>query len=185
MVKKIPKMTKYIIIDIETPDKANTRISSICIHTLTINTIELSYSSLVNPEIPFDEFNVNLTGITTEMVASAPTFPQVWEEIRPVLDSGIIVGHFAEFDLSVIWSCLKAYGLSWKPSVQYLCTVKIGREVLPSIRHNLNVMCEYYGIELEHHKAESDSRACGEILLRYIDAGVDVEMFISEFAFPD
>ena len=44
--------------------------------------------------------------------------------------------------------------------------------MLPSIRHNLNVMCEYYGIELEHHKAESDSRACGEILLRYIDAGV-------------
>ena len=177
-------MPNYIIIDVETPDEANTRISSISIHTLSEHTLSLAYSSLVNPEIPFDEFNINLTGITPEMVASAPTFPKVWEEIRPILDSGIVVAHFAEFDLSVLRKCLEAYGIKWKPSVPYLCTVMIGREVLPGIKHKLNVMCEYYGIELDHHKAESDSRACGEILLRYIDAGVDLERFISEFVFP-
>ena len=174
-------MTKYIIIDTETPDEANTRISSISIHTLTADKLEESYYSLVNPEIPFDTFNINLTGIAPEMVADAPTFPEVWEVIRPILDNGIIVAHFAEFDLGMLRSCLKAYGLEWKPKVQYLCTCKMGRELLPDIKHKLNVMCEYFGIPLDHHNASSDSRACGEILLRFIRDGVDVEKFISEY----
>lgn len=151
------------------------------IHTLTADKLEESYYSLVNPEIPFDDFNINLTGITPEMVAGAPTFPEVWEEIRPILDSGIVVAHFAEFDLSMLRSCLHAYSLSWKPTVRFLCTCKMGRELLPDIKHKLNVMCEYFGIELDHHKASSDCRACGEILLRFIEDGVDVERFISEY----
>ena len=174
-------MTKYIIIDTETPDEANTRISSISIHTLTADKLEESYYSLVNPEIPFDTFNINLTGITPEMVADAPTFPEVWEEIRPILDSGIVVAHFAEFDLGMLRSCLRAYNLSWKPTVRFLCTCKMGRELLPDIKHKLNVMCDYFGIPLDHHNASSDSRACGEILLRFIEDGVDVERFISEY----
>ena len=174
-------MTKYIVIDTETPDEANTRISSISIHTLQGETIEETYTTLVNPEIPFDTFNINLTGITPEMVADAPTFPEVWEEIRPILDSGIVVAHFAEFDLGMLRSCLQAYNLSWKPTVRFLCTCKMGRELLPDIKHKLNVMCDYFGIPLDHHNASSDSRACGEILLRFIRDGVDVERFISEY----
>ena len=57
----------------------------------------------------------------------------------------------------------------------------MGRELLPDIKHKLNVMCEYFGIPLDHHNASSDSRACGEILLRFMRDGVDVERFVSEY----
>jgi len=40
------------------------------------------------------------------------------------------------------------------------------------------VLREYGGIELDHHKADSDSRACAEILLRYLEAGADIRPFI-------
>jgi DNA polymerase-3 subunit epsilon len=39
-------------------------------------------------------------------------------------------------------------------------------------------MCEYYGICLNHHQADSDSRACAEILLRYMQAGAQPEQFV-------
>ena len=47
--------------------------------------------------------------------------------------------------------------------------------------HNLNILCDYYGIPLDHHKADSDSRACAEILLRYIADGANEKDFIRTY----
>lgn len=60
------------------------------------------YFTLVNPEQPFDWFNTKLTGISEESVAGAPTFPQLWEQIEPVMNSGILVAHNASFDMWVL-----------------------------------------------------------------------------------
>ena len=49
------------------------------------------------------------------------------------------------------------------------------------MKHNLNVMCDYYGIALDHHQADSDSHACAEILLRYIESGIDVREYVKEY----
>ena len=42
-------------------------------------------------------------------------------------------------------------------------------------------MCDYYCIELDHHQADSDSRACAEILLRYFEAGAEERDFIRTY----
>ena len=44
--------------------------------------------------------------------------------------------------------------------------------------HKLNTMCNLLGIELDHHHAGSDSRACGKILLRCLEEGIDAKRFI-------
>ena len=141
------------------------------------------FYSLVDPETHFDYFNTNLTGIDSKAVQGAPTFPELWKTIEPYMSDGILTAHNAVFDMGVLKSCLTCYSIEWKKSAKYLCTVKIGRSVLPNMRHNLNVMCEHYGIALNHHYAASDSRACAEILLRYIDAGYDVNSFIRTYKF--
>ena len=119
-----------------------------------------------------------LTGISEESVSGAPTFPQLWRQIEPVMSSGILVAHNASFDMRVLRKCLNDYGIAWKPRVQGLCTVLMGRNIKPGISHRLNDMCEYYGICLDHHQADSDSRACAEILLRYMQAGAQPEQFV-------
>jgi DNA polymerase-3 subunit epsilon len=58
----------------------------------------------------------------------------------------------------------------------------MGRSLLPQISHKLNCMCDYYGIELNHHQADSDSRACAEILLRYIADGASPEKYIRNYS---
>lgn len=178
-------MSRYIIFDVETPNRYNDRMSAIGISVMEDGEIVQEYYSLVNPETFFDPFNIRLTGIHEDMVADAPTFPQLWEQIRPLFESGILTAHNAVFDLGVLRSCLKSYGIAWKPYVRYVCTVQMGRKVLPGMKHNLDVLCGYYGIELQHHHAGSDSRACADILLRYLEDGAQTKDFIRTYSLQE
>ena len=167
-------MERFIVFDVETPNLKNNRMSSIGVTLIEDKKIIGSYSSLINPETTFDKFNVDLTGINEDLVKDAPTFPEVWKKIQPFFDSGILVAHNAKFDLSVLKQCLNDYGIKWKDQVPYICTVQIGRKFYPNMSHKLNVMSEYFGIELNHHQADSDCNACAEILLNYMKDGIDV-----------
>lgn len=176
-------MSKIIVFDVETPNRLNDRMSAIGVTVLEDGVITKAYDTLVNPETFFDWFNVRLTGISEERVQDAPTFPEVWETLEPVFSEGLLAAHNAVFDLGVLGSCLRAYGIEWKPYVRYLCTVQMGRRLLPGISHKLDAMCGYYGIPLDHHRAGSDSRACAEILTRYFEAGADVRQHIRTYSF--
>lgn len=176
--RKEMKMGQFIVFDVETPNRANSRMSAIGITVVTDGQITGGFYSPVNPETHFDAFNTQLTGISAETVRDAPNFAALWPEIEPVLSSGLLVAHNAVFDLSVLRHCLHDYQIAWRPYVRYLCTVQMGRRLLPDMRHNLDVMCRYYGIALDHHQAASDSRACAEILLRYLQSGAEVSRFI-------
>lgn len=174
-------MYPYIVFDVETPNRYNNRMSAIGITKILDGKITDSFFSYVNPEVSFDPFNTELTGISTNTVRTAPTFDALWKTIEPMMNSGVLVAHNAVFDLNVLKQCLNAYGITWKKSVKYLCTVTMGRKLLPDMKHNLNVMCEHYNIPLDHHKADSDSRACAEILLHYLNDGADEKQFIRTY----
>ena len=172
-------MSRFIAFDVETPNRFNNRMSAIGITVIEDGIITEEIYSLVNPEQHFDSFNVMLTGITPEMVADKPNFFDLWQDIEPVMSSGILVAHNAPFDMSVLASCLKAYGIAWKNEVCYACTCRMARKLLPDLEnHKLNTMCRHYGISLDHHLASSDSRACAELILKYLDMGADVDSFL-------
>ena len=172
---------RYVVIDVETPNQYNNRISAIGICVVEGGRIVRDWFSLVDPEQPFDWFNARLTGINEETVFDAPTFPEVWVQIEPILSSGILVAHNASFDIGVLRRCLDSYELAWRPAVKGICTVTMGRKLLPRVSHRLNDLCDYYGIGLRHHQADSDSRACAEILLRYMESGAVPEQYIRTY----
>ena len=172
---------RYIVFDVETPNRANNRMSAIGITIIEDGIIADSFFSLVDPEVYFDRFNTQLTGISADTVQGAPNFAELWEQIKSVMESGILVAHNAVFDMSVLKKCLHDYGIEWKNTAKYICTVQVGKKLLPGMSHSLNVMCDHYGISLNHHKADSDSRACAEILLRYMESGADVNSFIRTY----
>ena len=174
-------MYRYIVFDVETPNRYNNRMSAIGIAVIENGTVTEEYFSYVDPQTFFDRFNTQLTGIDKNTVAGAPTFPELWERIEPIMSSGVLAAHNAVFDLGVLKKCLQAYDIEWKSTVKYCCTVQMGRRLLPGISHKLNVLCEHYGIALDHHKADSDSRACAEILLRYFESGAQEREHIRTF----
>ena len=172
---------RYIAFDVETPNRFNNRMSAIGISVIEDGRIVDEFYSLVDPEQPFDWFNTKLTGISEASVSGAPNFPALWEQIEPILASGLLVAHNAGFDIGVLRCCLRDYGIGWKAETKGLCTVVMGRSLLPGISHKLNDMCAYYGISLNHHRADSDSRACAEILIRYLESGAEPEKFIRTY----
>ncbi|NLU24086.1 MAG: 3'-5' exonuclease [Clostridiales bacterium] len=173
---------RYIAFDVETPNCANDRMSAIGITVIERGVIVDGFYSLVNPEARFDYFNVQLTGITPEMAVTAPTFSELWEEIEPLMSSGILIAHNAPFDMGVLAKCLCAYGIDWQSSASYACTCVMGRACYPGLpNHKLNTMCDYLELNLNHHNAGSDSRACGELLLDYMRRGLNISRYVRRY----
>ncbi len=173
---------RYIVFDVETPNSANSRMSAIGITVVENGMIVDELSTLVNPETWFHAFNIRLTGITPAMAEAAPDFGQLWPALEPILSSGLLVAHNAPFDMGVLAKCLRAYCIDWRDTVWYACTCRMGRRVYPQLpNHKLDTLCAYLDIDLDHHQAGSDSRACAEILIDCLDRGADIEAFRREY----
>lgn len=175
-------MSRFVAFYVETPNRMSNRMSAVGITVVEDGKITESFYSLVNPETYFDYFNIRLTGINERAVTSAPTFPELWRRIEPMMSNGLLVAHNAVFDMNVLKRCLRDYEIDWKPYTRYICTVQMGRRLLPGMSHKLNVLCDHYGIALDHHHADSDSSACAQILLKYLETGADIKQFIRTYS---
>ena len=179
-----PPEGRYVVFDVETPNSRNDRMSAIGVTVVEDGELVDELVTLVNPETYFNRFNIQLTGITPDMAAEAPAFDELWPILKPMFDSGLLVAHNAPFDMGVLAKCLRAYCVEWRDTAAYACTVQMGRRCYPALpNHRLNTLCEYLSIPLDHHQAGSDSRACAQLLLNYIDRGLDVRKFQKTFDF--
>lgn len=175
-------MSRFIVFDVETPNFRNERMSAIGICVVENGCIQKEFYSLVDPEQHFDEFNIALTGISPEKVKGQPTFDKLWQQIEPVMSSGVLIAHNAPFDMSVLASCLGAYGINWNSHAYYACTCRMARKFdmgLPN--HKLNTMCSCYGISLDHHHAMSDASACAKLFTEYFNRGEDILPFVKKY----
>ena len=77
---------KYIVFDVETPNSANDRMSAIGLAVVEGNRIVEEFSTLINPEVYFNRFNIQLTGISPEDVVDAPTFSDLWPSLKCMLE---------------------------------------------------------------------------------------------------
>lgn len=158
----------FIAMDFETANYQRHSACSLALVMVRNSRIVGEYYSLINPKTDFFWKNIQIHGIHPEDVADAPTFPDVWQEIRQYYNqNSLIVAHNAPFDCGVLAGCLKHYGLE-QPNYLALCTAKSSRKLYPEFpNHRLNTMCQQLQIPLEHHHdALEDSRACARILLR-------------------
>ncbi|NLY34271.1 MAG: hypothetical protein GX040_06075 [Alcaligenaceae bacterium] len=116
-----------------------------------------TYQTLINPTCHISGFIENLTGISNEMVAKAPLFSEVAEEIRTLLDGHIFVAHNVRFDYSFIKSEFKRIGIDFK--APKLCTVKLSRRLYPAYeRHGLDYLVQRHQLEIKHrHRAYGDA----------------------------
>ena len=176
---------RYVVFDVETPNSRNDRISAIGLVVVEDGELTTDFYTLVNPETDFDAFNINLTGITPRMVRNQPTFPVLWELLRPLLERGTLCAHNAPFDLGVLGRCLQDYGIEWTPCRSYVCTCQIGRRLLPGApNHKLDTLASMLDLPLRHHNALSDAKACAGLLQYYLREG-DLRRFVREYDFSN
>ena len=172
-------MQRYVCFDVETPNLHNDRMSAIGICVVEDGRTVDRFYSVVNPDAEFDAFNIRLTGITPQMAEESPNFSQLWKTLSPLLRSGLLVAHNAQFDMSVLSKCLMAYEIDCPETTRYLCTCRMSKAAAPSLSdHKLDTVCRALHIPLDHHNALSDANACAEILKYCIKSGTDAEGFI-------
>ncbi|KAA3436659.1 3'-5' exonuclease [Rufibacter hautae] len=114
----------------------------------------------------FNSWNIAIHGIKPKDVQHSPTFDQVWQELRPMLQNQLIIAHNASFDMSVLRATLNTYGLPF-PELNYACSVQFSKQVWQGLpQYDLKSLCNRHGIQFKHHRAAADSYACAELTLR-------------------
>ena len=102
----------YAIVDIESTGSpvSSNGITEIAIVLHNGEDIEGYYETLINPQVSIPPYVIRLTSITNEMVAKAPFFKDVAEQIYTLLKDRIFVAHNAEFDYYYIKYFLESCG---------------------------------------------------------------------------
>jgi len=116
-----------------------------------------TWSTLVNPQRPIPAFIQQLTGIDNAMVADAPTFAQVAEELADRLHGRLFIAHNARFDYGFIKNEYLRLGQRFRADV--LCTVRLSRKLFPEYpKHNLDSLIVRHSLETgDRHRALADA----------------------------
>lgn len=167
-----------VAIDFETAGHYRHSACAIGMVRLENGAISDEFYSLVRPPSSQICFS-HIHGLHWSDLKNADNFAQVWQRVSAFLEGcQYIVAHNARFDKGVLMACCEAFDCP-KPEQPFLCTLKAARKVLPISKHGLNVVCDYFGYELEHHNALSDARACGRIFLRMMKMGLEISQILS------
>jgi DNA polymerase-3 subunit epsilon len=155
----------YAIVDIETTGgyAANHRITEIAICYHDGVQVTDTFHALVNPGRNIPYYITGLTGITSEMVFSAPSFRQIAEDIYKKLEGKVFVAHNAHFDYSFLKKEFEQAGIHWQS--KKLCTVRLSRKIIPGLRsYSLGSLAESLGIHMTNrHRAGGDAAATVKI----------------------
>jgi DNA polymerase III subunit epsilon len=116
------------------------------------------WSSLVNPGIPIPPEIAWLTGISDQMVRSAPPFVGIAEHLYDTFEDALFVAHNARFDFGFLKSEFARAGIAW--SARMLCTVRLSRRLYPDRgSHTLDAIAARFGLDdSERHRALGDAR---------------------------
>jgi len=122
------------------------------------------YSTLINPGVRIPWAIQQFTGITEDMVADAPPFAAVGDELLARLEGRLFVAHNARFDYGFLRGEFRRLGRAFRAPV--LCTVRLSRALTPLQRgHNLDAVMERYGIRCAaRHRALGDAQVLAELL---------------------
>lgn len=159
-------MTKLCAIDFETANASSLSACSVGVTVMEDGVLSECLSTLIKPPKHHDDFsihNIMIHGITKNMVENAPTFEEIYPKLLELMENAVLCAHNAEFDMKVFKSLCLHYHLP-VPQNEYFCTVRLSRSALPFLSHHrLNTVAEYFEINLNHHDAASDARACALI----------------------
>lgn len=119
------------------------------------------YASLMSPGRRLEERITELTGITDEMLKTAPTPEEVMPWLLNFIGDDILLGHSLMFDYSFIKRLAVNLKL-WDSGVTRsgIDTLKIARHFLANLEsRSLPFLCQYFQIPHKAHRAVEDAKA--------------------------
>ncbi len=162
----------YVVFDFETTGLSYTRDKIIEISAVKVENLMITsqFSMFVNPEEKLSQFISDFTSITDEDLQDAQTIDEVLPQFIDFIGDSILVAHNAKFDLGHLYYKMKELGLGERryPAID---TMNIAKYFYSDKikRFNLRNVARLFKVKLEqHHRAEFDARATGEIFINML-----------------
>ena len=156
----------YVVFDLETTgiDFMNNGITEIGAVKIVNGKIAEQFTTLVKPDYPITQENINITGITPEMVKDAPKIEEVLPDFLKFIEYSVIVAHNAAFDTSFIRRF--ATESDYEVNNAVMDTIALAKRVLPELKHyDLQTVADHFNIVFHHHRALSDAYATAEAFI--------------------
>ncbi len=158
---------EFVAIDLETTglDRAADRITEVGATRFDRSGALSTFQSLVNPGRPIPRQVQELTGISDDTVAGAPTITAVGAELAAYVGDSSLVGQNVSFDLDF----LEAAGVLLRgPAYD---TLDLASVLLPTAsRLDLGSLIELLGVQVdERHRALADAEATRDVFLRLLE----------------
>lgn len=162
---------------------------------ITFGTLrKLGYQSF--SDLPYDKFSElsdsnlipvyiqELTGITNEMLQTAPSETVVIPQFYDFVGDHILVGHNIHFDIDFLYDACQKCGLTLKNN--FIDMLRISKKALPEMKHHrLADVATHFGISQDTiHRAEADAVttiACFYALKGFILSTKTIDEFRLEF----
>ncbi len=161
----------YVVFDVETTGLSAVFDTIIELAAVKIKGGEIidRFESFANPHHRLSATTINLTGITDDMVQTAPDVPEVLQRFYDWAGDSVLVAHNASFDMGFLNVGYKNMGLE-KAKNPVIDTLELGRFLYPELKnHRLNTLAKKFDIELtQHHRAIYDAEATGYLLLKML-----------------
>ena len=187
--------TTFAVLDLETSGgspRLGAGITEIGVVKVRGGEILGTFQSFVDPGHSLPVFITQLTGISDEMLISAPFIDEILPTLFEFLgsaDETVVVAHNSPFDLSFLKAASKTHEILW-PEYLTVDTARLARAVLDRdevINCKLSTLAEFFGAATSpNHRALDDAMATVDVLHGLIErlAGFDVHNFEQMRNFP-
>jgi DNA polymerase-3 subunit epsilon len=185
----------FAVIDLETSGgspKAGAAITEIGVAKVCGGNVLGTFQSFVDPGHSLPAFITQLTGITDEMLLSAPfideVLPTLFEFLGPA-ENTVLVAHNSPFDMSFLKAAALIHEYPW-PDYLTVDTARLARAVLDRdevINCKLSTLAEFFNAHTSpNHRALDDALATVDVLHGIIErlAGHNVSTFEEMRNFP-
>lgn len=159
----------FVVVDLETTGGSpkSSAITEIGAVKVRAGTVIGEFQTLVNPGMPVPAFISALTGITTSMVADAPSIEAVLPAFWEFAHGAVLVAHNAPFDIGFLRATTTAAGYPW-PAPQVVDTVPLARRAVSRDEvpnHKLSTLATFFHAHISpEHRALADARATVDVL---------------------
>jgi len=166
---RLLKELDFVVVDVEATGAKTppNRLIELGAYRIRGGRIVDKFLSLVNPELPIPRFVVALTGITNEMVKTAPVFAEIAPRWLDFVSESVLIAHNAPFDTSFLNHEISRVYPGHRMVNPHLCTVRLSRRALPELtNHRLDTIASHFSIPIvSRHRAGSDALATAELFL--------------------
>ncbi len=167
--KALPLDGEFVAFDLETTGLSSVKdvITEIGAVILRDGEVVDTFQTFVDPKRKLDAQNIELTGITDEMLKGAPDISEALPKFLEFCKDRPLIAHNADFDVGFLSAACKGLDLPFEPT--YIDTLILAQNLMPQLsKHKLNLVAEALDLpEFNHHRASDDALTCGYIYLRF------------------